>query len=448
MHLSREASVGVGLVAAVGVLLALVVPSATRSSRALAQTTTTSILPVAANAGWTNTKLDVKAGKPLSIKASGTWTDGSSTVGPNGSTKAWPDNFFNLTDLGVCNVCARTNVGHWDALIGYIGNSPPAPGSYTSKAVLPEAKKIFYVGGSYSANAPGTGRLWLAMNADAYSGYTVDNSGQVTATVNQSPTPAKPLPEPQSVYAGYSASPAQGTTTYALANWNVPSIPFLGCHDHNAGVAVWVGLWGPIQGSNPDNSWLPQAGTTSECGNSGTGLNFPVYQAVYELYNAKHEATGYIPLFSVYPGDSMFAQVEYAGPGTGAYKGKLKFWFTISDNTPHKRHHGVSGYAGYFYTPINKVNVIDAAFQGGAIVERMAGKGLSGELPRFSPITFTNVGVGQDLRDGPRNGLWTVYRWDMKNGKKTYATTGNVNPATFPVPEGHGSFTVTWANYK
>jgi len=140
---------------------------------------------VAANAGWTNTGIDVQATNPLMIIASGTWTDGASTVGPAGSKDAWPDNFFNLTDLGVCNVCARTKVGNWDALIGYIGNSPPTPGSYTSDAVLSDAKKIFLVGANYSASrAPGTGRLWLAMNADAYSGYTVDNSGQVTATVS------------------------------------------------------------------------------------------------------------------------------------------------------------------------------------------------------------------------------------------------------------------------
>lgn len=159
-------------------MLALVVPSAMGSNRALAATTVSNVL---ANAGWMDTQLVVKAGKSLEITAWYTWTDGNSTVGPAGSTKAWPDNFFNLTDLGVCHVCARTKVGHWDALIGYIGNSPPRPGSYTSKAVLPEAKKIFYVGDSYRANAPRTGRLWLAMNADAYSGYTVDNSGFVVA---------------------------------------------------------------------------------------------------------------------------------------------------------------------------------------------------------------------------------------------------------------------------
>jgi hypothetical protein len=400
---------------------------------------------VAANAGWTNTNLDVKAGKPLSIKASGTWTDGSSTVGPSGSTRAWPDNFFNLTDLGVCSVCARTDADHWDALIGYIGNSPPAPGSYTSKAALPEAKKIFLVGGNFNANAPRTGRLWLAMNADAYSGYTVDNSGQVTAIIKQSSTPAKPLSIPQTAYAGYSASPKQGTTTFVVADWKVPALPLTSCFKHFAGVAAWIGLWGPVAGTaqnpkgSPDDSWLPQVGTISNCNAS---LRIPSYLAVVQIFNAKHNATGFTRLFLVFPGDSMSAQIEYAGPGTGTHQGKLSFWYSISDNTTG------GSRTGYLYTTINGVKLANAAFQGGAIVEREADGGLSGELPDFSWATFTNVGVGQDSRDGPRNGLWTTYRWDMMHGKKPYAKTGPIQPATFPIPEGTGKFTVNWANYQ
>ncbi len=46
-----------------------------------------------------------------------------------------------------------------------------------------------FVGGSYAAKALTTGRLWLAKNADAYSGYTVDNSGHVTARVTVLPAP-------------------------------------------------------------------------------------------------------------------------------------------------------------------------------------------------------------------------------------------------------------------
>lgn len=144
-------------------------------------------LSVPATARWTDTKLRVTAGQLLAIRASGSWTDGTATSGPDGSAKPWPDNFFNFADVGACAYCARTATVQWGALIGYIGSSPPAAGSYISTAIRPEAAKIFFVGSNYKASAPATGRLWLNKNADAYSNYTADNHGQVSATVRVSP---------------------------------------------------------------------------------------------------------------------------------------------------------------------------------------------------------------------------------------------------------------------
>ena len=137
--------------------------------------------------GWVNTGVNVKAGQELRITAAGTWTDGSTTSGPNGSSKLNADNFFNIADLGVCNYCATTATTGWGALVGYIGASPPAQGSYTSAAIRAKAISVFYVGGSYEAKTLTTGTLWLGKNADAYSGYTVDNSGHVTAKVTVFP---------------------------------------------------------------------------------------------------------------------------------------------------------------------------------------------------------------------------------------------------------------------
>jgi hypothetical protein len=57
---------------------------------------------------WQYSGVNVKAGQLLRITATGTWTDGATTSGPDGSTKLWPDNFFNRADLGVCNFCAKT----------------------------------------------------------------------------------------------------------------------------------------------------------------------------------------------------------------------------------------------------------------------------------------------------------------------------------------------------
>jgi hypothetical protein len=136
---------------------------------------------------WTATGINVKAGELLRITATGRWTDGSSTGGPGGVAKSWPDNFFNLTDLGACQFCATTKVPNWGALIGYVGSSPPVPGSYSSAAIRPQALRVFYVGGDYEAEVLRTGPLWLFKNADAYSGFTSDNSGHVIAKITVLP---------------------------------------------------------------------------------------------------------------------------------------------------------------------------------------------------------------------------------------------------------------------
>ena len=159
---------------------------AARASRAVAASASASAISVPATARWTDTTVKVTTGHLLTITARGSWTDGTATSGPNGSALRWPDNFFNFADVGACAFCARTATIRWGAVIGYIGSSPPAAGSYTSAAIRPEAAKVFFVGGSYKASAPATGRLWLNKNADAYSNNTADNHGQVSATVHLS----------------------------------------------------------------------------------------------------------------------------------------------------------------------------------------------------------------------------------------------------------------------
>ena len=106
--------------------------------------TTQVIVP--ATGRWVDTGIDVRAGGSLAITAWGHWKDGNAVSGPNGSDKAWPDNFLNRDELGVCSVCARRLTLRWGSLEGYIGNAPPAPGSYTSRAIRPEAEKVFFVG--------------------------------------------------------------------------------------------------------------------------------------------------------------------------------------------------------------------------------------------------------------------------------------------------------------
>jgi len=142
---------------------------------------------VPGTANWIDTQVEVMEGDLLTITATGLWTEAGTTHGPDGVSEPWADNFFNFADIGVCNYCAQTQTAHQGALIGYIGSSPPAAGSYTSTVVFQEATKVFYVGGNYEASAPASGRLWLNKNTDAYSNYTVDNGGQVVATIEVSP---------------------------------------------------------------------------------------------------------------------------------------------------------------------------------------------------------------------------------------------------------------------
>jgi hypothetical protein len=145
------------------------------------------VVSVPATAHWTNTGVNVKAGDWLRITAAGTWTDGNATSGPNGSAKAWPDNFLNIKDLGASPDGAVTKTVKWGALIGFIGTTPPAPGSYTSTGIRTKAMKVFFVGKNYAARALATGRLWLNKNADAYSDFTSDNHGHVTAKISVLP---------------------------------------------------------------------------------------------------------------------------------------------------------------------------------------------------------------------------------------------------------------------
>jgi surface antigen len=132
-----------------------------------------------------DTGISLNVGDALKVSATGSWsadpTDGF--TGPDGYSNEYPDNFLNLTDIGVCAYCASTPTPFWGALIGYIGSAPPTAGSYTSTSILPDAQKVFFVGSNFGASIARAGELWLTFNDDAYSAQTSDNSGQVTATI-------------------------------------------------------------------------------------------------------------------------------------------------------------------------------------------------------------------------------------------------------------------------
>jgi hypothetical protein len=143
---------------------------------------------VPASSGWINTGIQLNVGESLDIHASGSWTaDGVNYTGPDGYVTESADNFFNVQDIGTCADCATTVTPYWGALISYTGASPPAIGSYTSTGVTSDANLIIRVGSQFTESSRYSGKLWLGFNDDAYSGYTADNSGEVTVTITATP---------------------------------------------------------------------------------------------------------------------------------------------------------------------------------------------------------------------------------------------------------------------
>src|SRR2546430_2124045 len=71
------------------------------------------VVSVPGTGTWIDTHVDVMEGNLLAITATGLWTEGTTTNGPDGVQKPWPDNFFNFADIGVCMYCAQTATPHW-----------------------------------------------------------------------------------------------------------------------------------------------------------------------------------------------------------------------------------------------------------------------------------------------------------------------------------------------
>src|SRR5579883_615619 len=145
-------------------------------------------LTVPAATYWTNTGLSVQAGDLISITAAGSWTPAVNAlpyVGPDGEDPTLQpsgDVFTNLQDIG--HSTTTVLLPHYAALVGYIGATPPAPGSYANPSILPQAQRVFLAGSNVATRALYGGTLYLAMNDDAYSGGVGDNGGSLTAKVS------------------------------------------------------------------------------------------------------------------------------------------------------------------------------------------------------------------------------------------------------------------------
>lgn len=210
---------------------------------------------VSSSVQWVNTGITLSVGETLMVSATGSWSTDVNlfpNVGPDGYTQQAADNFLNLTDLGACSTCASTQTPHWGALIGYIGNNPPAAGSYTSTSILPEAQKVFVVGSNFQSGAPFAGTLWLNFNDDAYSANTGDNAGQVTATVTDTPTsPVTQWQSPQNSFYNQGDHVTLSVSVTSGAS-QITGVTFTASWDSNTNVSIcnggltggkWVCQW-------------------------------------------------------------------------------------------------------------------------------------------------------------------------------------------------------------
>jgi hypothetical protein len=131
---------------------------------------------------WVDSGITLNQGDIINVTASGSW---SATLGEfygaDGTDYQWCDQFLNP------NYWAG-NTDHFGALICYIGETPPAVGSYETMTVEERQAYIddmLLLGSDATVTAPVGGRLWFAMNDDAYSGNISDNQGNLHVVVTE-----------------------------------------------------------------------------------------------------------------------------------------------------------------------------------------------------------------------------------------------------------------------
>jgi hypothetical protein len=250
------------------------------------------------------------------------------------------------------------------------------------------------------------------------------------------------------VYAGWSVHPSNSPAHTVSSQWVVPAVkcdaPTGSRPWKRSRVAPWVGLWG--RGIDPATTWLPQIGTVSQCQN---GMTY--YKAFAQFFHIS-KSGGYITPgpsllpFDVEPGDTVTAVVLYQGRQPD---NKLKFYTAISDPSATAR--GQTGYWEKEWLTDPSVQEVNAAWQGGCIVESQPDgevenffkkKEPFGGLAKFTTPLQLSCTVNSKGLD-TYSGFSSVFRWDMlPNGRKG----GKLAETGLPDPE--GKFSVTWKEWR
>ncbi len=218
-------------------------------------------------------------------------------------------------------------------------------------------------------------------------------------------------------WSGYGAatnlsSPAAGSVTSVSGSWVVPTVtaPRRGNYYSSA----WVGIDGL------SDSTVEQLGTEQDVSN-GTAR----YDAWWEMYSSGDgQPEQVISGFTIKPGDSITASVNYTGSGN--------FVLSITDSTRNET-----------FTTTQNTNKTQSptASQSSAewIVEAPSVGGGQSSLANFGTITFSNASATIDSVNGPINDSnWQNEAIDMITSR------GTLLDSTSALNSGGTGFTVTY----
>jgi hypothetical protein len=173
-------------------------------------------------------------------------------------------------------------------------------------------------------------------------------------------------------YTGSGSTPQSGVANYVSAIWTVPTaLPPLSKSASASSCisAVWVGL----DGFN--DATVEQVGITSEYDGGLTS-----YSAWYDMY-----PSGEVNVFSVQPGDSITASVQYNPPGNPG-----TFLLSLTDNTQNKS-----------FPPLYETNASAQLSSAEWIVEAPGLFRGDAPLPNIGSVTFTGATATLGTETGP-----------------------------------------------
>jgi hypothetical protein len=225
-------------------------------------------------------------------------------------------------------------------------------------------------------------------------------------------------------WSGYAVTGSSGAVTDAKGSWTVPTVT---CTKTPTGYSsFWVGIDGFSSNS------VEQTGTDSDCesltGKSGT----PTYYAWFEFY----PNPSYVIEFShgIQPGDSMTAEVKYAGQATGVGRrgSGAQFTITITDVSKNETYSTTSTAPSANESSAEWIAEAPCCGRGGSVLP----------LADFSSVSFNSGAAAVGSSSGP------IASFPTSNVQEI-TMVGEAAPHSVKAQPGSvssGAFSVTWLN--